>query len=133
MTAERLLLMAGIAGFITIVHWVRKRELREKYAIGWLLIAGLALAICLYPKAVVQFAQWAKLSNATAVLFGTIVVLLLFCFSVSVSLSRSYKNNKMLFQELALLEKRVRELEQKNSIPSRRDIEGKKAHERQEA
>ena len=35
-TAERLMLVGGVAVFLLTISWVRTRELREKYGLMWL-------------------------------------------------------------------------------------------------
>jgi hypothetical protein len=57
---------------------------------------------------------WAEtyhLSYPAAVLFVALAVIYSFAFSVSVSLTRQYRRNTRLTQELAILEHRVRTLE----------------------
>ena len=34
--AEFLMLLGGVGAFVMTLYWVRVRELRERYAIGWL-------------------------------------------------------------------------------------------------
>ena len=46
-----------------------------------------------------------------AVLFIALAAIYLFAFSVSVSLSRQYRRNTRLMQEIAILDKRLRDVE----------------------
>jgi hypothetical protein len=111
MTAESLMLAGGVASFLLTVYWVRKRTLREKYAVGWLAVATLLLLCGLFPRAIMTWAEKAHLSYPAAVLFVTLALIYPFSFSVSLSLTRQYRRNVRLMQELALLEQRVRNLE----------------------
>ena len=109
--AEHLMLLGGIAAFVVTLHWVRQRNLRVKYALSWLGIAILLLITGVFPNIVMDTAHRLNLSYAALVAFITAVILFFFAFSVSISLSRQYWRNLRLTQGMALLEKRIRDLE----------------------
>jgi hypothetical protein len=111
MTAESLMLMGGVSAFAITLHWVRRRELREKYAVAWVSLASLLLLVGLFPGLIMWFAESAHLSYPAAVLFIALTLIYLFSFTVSVSLSHQYRRNVRLTQEVAILEERVRQLE----------------------
>jgi hypothetical protein len=111
MNAELLMMIGGIAAFLLTLHWVRSRNLREKYAAIWLLVA-FALMLCgFFPRALMMLAERYHLSYAAAVLFVALAAIYTFSFFVSVSLTRNYRRGMRLTQELAILEHRVRTLE----------------------
>jgi hypothetical protein len=112
-TAELLMTLGGITAFFLTINWVRQRQLREKYAIGWICVALVLLIIGLFPSLVMSFADTAHLSYPSAVLFIALAAIYLFALSVSISISRQYRHSTRLMQELAILEFRVRDLEQK--------------------
>lgn len=114
-TAELLMLISGISAFILTVYWVRKRELKEKYAIVWLGVASFFLILGLFPDILKGFAKMARLSFPASALFFALGMIYIFAFSVSVSLSRLSRRNLRLIQECALLEQRVRDLEKNPS------------------
>lgn len=109
--AENLMLVGGVGAFLMTLHWVRVRELRERSAISWLLVATLLLLAGLFPEAVKRTAEWSHLSYPAAVLFVALTIIYLNSFFVSVSLTKQYRWNVRLTQQLALLEERVRRLE----------------------
>lgn len=113
MTAELLMLIGGVSSFLITVRWVRQRHLREKYAVGWLAVATLLLLCGLFPRIIMSWAESAHLSYPAAVLFVALTLIYPFSFFVSLSLTRQYRRNVRLMQELALLEQRVRMLEQR--------------------
>lgn len=113
MNANTLMLAGGVTAFILTLHQVRAKVLQEKYALGWLGVAFLLLTIGIAPEWLYRFTVWARLANASAVLFIALTVIFLFAFSVSISLTDLNRRNLRLLQELALLEARVRELEGK--------------------
>lgn len=118
MTAELLMLLGGAAAFAITLYWVRRRELREKYAAAWVALATLLLLIGLFPGPIKWFAEWAHLSYPTAVLFVSLPLTYLFAFTVSVSLTHQNRRNVRLTQELAILEERVRQLEKALKQPA---------------
>lgn len=111
MTAETLMLVGGVCSFVLTLSWVRRRELREKYAVVWTIVAFLLLLSGLFPGVIMSFADAAHLAYPSAVLFVALGVIYIFSFAVSVSLSKQYRRNVRLTQEIALLEERVRQLE----------------------
>lgn len=117
-TAELLMALGGAVAFMVTLYWVRRRELREKYAVGWIALAFLLLLIGLFPSLLKSIAEASRLSYPSAVLFLALTLIYLYSFSVSVSLSSQYRRNIRLTQQLALLEERVRQLEQKLNPPS---------------
>ncbi len=111
MTAEFLMLVGGGTAFAITLHWVRRRELREKYAVAWMALATALLLIGLFPTVIMWFADRARLSYPSAVLLISLTLIYLFSFTVSVSLTHQYRRNTRLTQELGILEERVRQLE----------------------
>ncbi len=111
MSAERLMLLGGVAAFLLTVYWVRSRQLRERYAIGWLLIATLLLLCGIVPGLIMAGAEMAHLSYPSAVLFVALAVMYFFSFFVTVSLTRQHRQNTRLLQETALLKQRLQALE----------------------
>ena len=111
LTAEVLMALGGSVAFFITLYWVRRRQLREKYAVGWIALAFMLLLIGLFPSVLKTLAEASRLSYPAAVLFLALTLIYLFSFSVSVSLSHQYRRNIRLTQELALLEERVRQLE----------------------
>jgi hypothetical protein len=111
MNAEILMLLGGVTAFGLTIHWVRSRELREKYAVVWILVSVLLLLCGLFPWVIKDLATAVQLSYPAAVLFVALAAIYLFAFTVSVSLSRQYRRHVRLLQEIALLEERLRRLE----------------------
>jgi len=111
LTAERLMLAGGIGAFVLTVYLVRSRELREKYAVTWIGVAGLLLVAGFFPEVLKWAAEQSRLSYPAAVLFFALGMIYIFSFSVSLSLTRQYRRNVRLMQEYALLDYRLRRLE----------------------
>jgi hypothetical protein len=113
--APNLMLVGGIIAFLVTIHWVRNRDLRERYAIGWLLVAALLLVCGLFPNLIMDWARFAHLSYASAVLFVSLTAIYCFALFVSVALTHQYRRNVRLMQEVALLNQRLRLLEERGA------------------
>jgi len=111
LTAERLMLLGGVAAFLLTVYWVRSRRLRERYAIGWMFLATVLLICGVFPSIIMRFAETAKLAYPSAVLFVSLGAIYSFSFFVTVSLTRQHHQSTRLLQEIALLKHRLAELE----------------------
>jgi hypothetical protein len=109
--AEHFMMLGGIVAFLFTLYWVRRRELRVKYALSWLGIGCVLLITGLFPGIIMRTAERLHFSYAALVAFLTAGMLFLFAFSVSISLSRQYRRNMRLTQEMAILEQRIRLLE----------------------
>jgi Uncharacterized conserved protein (DUF2304) len=110
--AEFLMLLGGVGAFAMTLYWVRVRELRERYAIGWLAVATLLLLTGIFPDALKYAADQAHLSYPALVLFVALGFIYLNSFFVSVALTKQYRWNVRLTQQMALLEERLRRLEE---------------------
>ncbi len=108
---QYVMLAGGAIAFLMTLFMVRKREMREKYATAWILAAFAILGLGFMLKPILLLAIGIGVMPSAIVLMGAIGVGYLFAFTVSVSLSRHYKRNMKLAQEVALLEERIRQLE----------------------
>jgi hypothetical protein len=111
MNAENLMLLGGVTAFLLTLYWVRSREMREKYAVLWILVAVLLLLCGLFPGVIKGLAEAAHLSYPALVLFVALALIYTFSFTVSVSLSHQYRRNARLMQEIALLKHRLEQVE----------------------
>lgn len=121
MTAELLMLLSGLSAFALTVYWVRSRRLRERYAIGWLLVATLGLCCGLFPNAIMGLARAWHVGYLTIVVLFVLSAIYIFTFFVSVALSGLDQRGLRLIQEVALLEYRIKELEQRLAAYSQAD------------
>jgi hypothetical protein len=99
------LLLLGI-----VVHLIRSRRLRERYALLWLLTGLVLLALSAWRDGLNTVAGWAGVTGyPPAVLFATttlfVIVVLLHYSTV---ISKLSDQNSLLAQRLALLEERLR-------------------------
>ncbi|MEQ9586638.1 MAG: DUF2304 domain-containing protein [Parvibaculaceae bacterium] len=114
MTAERLMLACGLIVPALTIYFVRKRLLREKHALAWMLFAGAVTILGLFPDLLKSFAYSFRLSYPAAALFAALAVIYLFSISMSVSSCLHHRRINSLLQDVALLRLRVAELEQQS-------------------
>lgn len=93
------------------IELVRRRKLREEYALLWL-ITGLVLLVLAWQH---QWLAWFQTlisakSPVSALFFGAFMFLMLLCLMLSVRLSKVTFKQKGLAQKLALLEKELSDL-----------------------
>lgn len=112
--AEHYIMTGGISAFLFAFYWVRRRELRVKYALTWLGIGSFLLISGLFPSIIMDTANRLNFSYAGFVSFVTAALLFFFAFSVSISLSRQYRRNIRLTQEIAMIEQRIGLLEKRH-------------------
>lgn len=128
MTQTRIQLVSIIFGVLVVLgvfELVRRRSLRERYALVWMAAAlvVLVLAVWRHLLSVVSHAVGiATPSNALFLIAFAFVLLLLLHFSVSVS--RLSDQTRVLAQRLALTEQRLRELED----VEHREVEAEREH-----
>jgi hypothetical protein len=118
------MLVAGLGAFLLTVHWVRSRNLRERYAIWWLLLATALLAAGLMPDWIKRTATAANLSYPAFVLFVALSAIYVFSFFVCVRLTDQHRRTNRALQELALLKHRLETLEANGSDGQRPNIHG---------
>lgn len=116
MTPLAITLAAAIAsiGLIAVVlELIRKRRLRERYALLWLLAGVVLLVFSIWRDGANTIASWVGIRTyPPAVLFA---IAALFFFAVllhyATVISRLSDQNLVLAQKLALLESRIAEVE----------------------
>ena len=99
------LLLLGV-----VVHLIRSRRLRERYALLWLLTGLVLLALSAWRDGLNTIAGWLGVTSyPPAVLFATATLfILLVLLHYSTVISRLADQNSLLAQRLALLEERLR-------------------------
>ena len=101
----------GIIFFVATFEFIRKRHLREEYAILWLFTSSIVAILSLWPGLI------NVLSKVTGLYYITAVLTIVFSFVIavlmhySIAISKIKEMNKELTQKCALLELRVRQLE----------------------
>ncbi len=112
MTANVLAVVAAAIVFVFILWLLRRGVLKEKYAVLWLLVSAVAAFFALVPGAARWLADVVGVEIPSNLLFFvTLVLLVLVNVQLSYELSRQESKIRRLAEESALLEERLRRLE----------------------
>lgn len=99
--------------FAEVIHLLRKKKLYLKYALLWILTGIVIISLILCPQLISWFFE---LCGFQVFSNGIFVVLILFILVILLALtsiaSKLNENNRRLVQTVALLEKRLRNLEE---------------------
>ncbi len=111
-TLRLTLIVAVVCYFVVILYFLKQKALNLKYTLLWL-VAGLVMGILVVvPELLVKIIHIFGIQDNMNGLFlfaiGFIIMILLSLTSIA---SRQNRKLRTLTQELAILEKRVRELE----------------------
>ncbi len=110
----RIILLIGVLLFIVLIIWLMRRgKLSLKYSLIWFL-TGLVLLVCaIFPQLVRSVTELIGIySEANAVFFiGVCFLLLIILFLTSVASGLSDRVRRLV-QTQAMLEKRIRDLEE---------------------
>ena len=105
-------IVAALALLIVVLELVRRRRLMERYALLWLFSAIVILGLAIWQDALEQLAEaMGILSAPNALFFVAVGFILLLLLHFSAAMSRLSDQSKVLAQRQAILEQRIRELE----------------------
>ena len=112
----RLFFIVGILlFFVLIVLLLRRKSLDIKYTLVWFLTASIMLILTIFPGLIIPVGHmlgFEVFSNAIfSLLFGFVITIIL---SLTTIVSKQSRMIKTLVQTNALLEKRLRTLEEKS-------------------
>lgn len=109
----KLTLVTGLTGLLllaTIVELLRRRQLREKYAMLWLGVLLIVIPLSIFPRLLDNLAELVGVvSGVSLVLFLGIVFLLLVCVHLSWEVSRLEEETRTIAEDLALLRAKTEE------------------------
>jgi len=122
----QIVAIAGAVGLLVIVlELVRRRRLMERYALLWLLSAVVILGLAVWQEALAKLANAMGIVAApNALFFVAVAFILLLLLHFSAAMSRLSDQSKVIAQRHAILEQRVRELEERRArVPASREGE----------
>jgi len=107
------LCIAVICYFIIILYYLKKRMLELKYTLIWIL-AGLVMGAMIFsPQLTVRFVRRIGMEdNMNGLYVMTIAFIICILMTLTSIVSRQALKIKVLIQEISMLEKRIRELEE---------------------
>ena len=108
-----LLLIAVFVYFIIVFQLLKQKTLNLKYTLLWLASGVVMLILILFPQLLQTFALLVGISAPINALFSmAFFCLIIILMSLTAIVSKQNRRNKDLIQAVALLEKRVRNLEE---------------------
>ena len=111
-TLQVTLSIAVICYFIIILYYLKRKMLELKYTLIWL-IAGVIMGIMIYfPELLVRFVRILGIeSNMNGLYILCIAFIMMILMTLTSIVSRQQLKIRTLIQELSMMEKRIRELE----------------------
>jgi acid phosphatase family membrane protein YuiD len=105
--------IASVVLLIVVLELIRSRRLRERYALLWLVTGAVLLVLSAWRSGLNTIAGWVGVTGyPPAVLFAVATLfILLVLLDYSTVISRLSDQNTVLAQRLALLEQRLRDLQ----------------------
>ena len=105
-------ILLGVIVALFVINQVRTRRIKEQYALLWILTAVLLVLVPIFVDVVDAISYALGILYPPAFIFLiALVCILLILFQFSMSISRFSDQIKVLVQDIALLTKRVEELE----------------------
>ena len=107
-----VLIVLGLCFNAFVIYLVRRGSLELKYALGWILVGLLLLVLCVFPMLLNRIAELMGVEiPINAAFFLSILFLMSMLLALTVVVSGHKGRLFRLTQTIALLEKRVAELE----------------------
>ena len=111
MTPNLLAALAAVIVLIFIIDLLRRGVLREKYAVLWIFVSGVAILFALFPDTLEWLTQRAGVAyQSNMIFFLTMVLLVLVSVHLSYELSRHEARIRRLAEEVALLDEELANL-----------------------
>lgn len=102
-------------GIAYIINLIRKNRLELKYALSWLIVAAIVLVLNCFPNLMVILAEALGIASPVNMMFFVgFLFSLVIILTLTITVSAAQVRVKRLNQKIALLEKRIGELEKKD-------------------
>ncbi|WP_270740060.1 DUF2304 domain-containing protein [Massilioclostridium coli] len=111
-----VLLVLVVIFLLAIIHLLRKGKLSLKYSLIWIFSSIILLIMIIFPQLSIQVSKWIGVevpSNFIFMLEGIFVLVIL--ISLTLIVSNQTSRLTRLTQAVAILERRIRDLEEKNT------------------
>jgi hypothetical protein len=113
--------LISLGFFVVTFEFIRKRILREEYAILWLFTSLVIAILSLWPGLVPILSRITGFYYLTAVVVIISVFVISLLMHYSIVISKIKEVNKELIQRYGLLELKVREIEQERGMRVREE------------
>ena len=118
--------MGNIAAFLLalaivalVIEMLRRKKLREKYAVLWLIVGVATLVLAAFPRLLNIVAEYVGVQIPSNLLFAMSILMLLgVCLHLSWEISVVEDETRTLAEEVAILRAQVESLEQRHDLPA---------------
>ena len=118
-TLRALLVVLSLVFFAAVVRLVARGRLQLKYSLLWMLLSIVMLLCALFPGLVARIAYLVGIQTPSNLVFlAGLGLLMVICMSLTIIVSWQTNDIRLLVQSVALLEKRVKELEDRCERPT---------------
>lgn len=108
------LIVAVICYFIIILYFLKQRALNLKYTLLWLLAGAVMGILVIFPELLISFIRiFGIQDNMNGLFIFCIAFIIMILLSLTSIATRLNLKVRTLTQELAILDKRIRDLEEK--------------------
>ena len=115
--------IGSIILLLIILELIRRKYLRERYALLWIVTGGFFLLVSIRADLLYWISNLLGFSiPSNALFFFGILFLILLSLALSVITSRLAEKNRILTQKVVLLEKRVADLEKSHGMNHPRNV-----------
>jgi hypothetical protein len=116
-TQRLVLLFWGLALLGVTLELIRKRRLREEYAVLWICTGLMIVVFVIMPSALFTVSSWLSLDHAVLMTFLCFCFLAAIVMHYSVVISKHSEREKILAQELAMLRDELNKLKEQAREP----------------
>lgn len=109
------LMVAAVISLIAIAIFLKKNKINIKYSVMWLLMPIVFILMLIFPnalEAISQFLGFELVSNF--VFFVVLAVVIMFCFLLTLIVSKQKEQITKLIQEIAILKRDYDEKQKKH-------------------
>lgn len=104
MSPRVLPILGAVVTLVVIVDLLRRRQLREKYAVLWLVVSVFVGVFAVFPGLLGRLAAFAGVKTpANLLFFVAALVLLVVCVQLSYEISRLEDETRALAEEVGIL------------------------------
>ena len=109
-----LIIAIVVLGLLYIMNLIRKNKLDLKYSLSWLIVGVFVFVLALMPKTIDTISGFLGIADPmNMVFFLGFIFILIIVLALTVALSIASNSVKRLNQKIGMLDKRIRELEDK--------------------
>ena len=95
---------------LTVVELIRRRKLREEYAMLWLIASAVLVVFAIFPRLLWQISAWLGVYYLTVLIIACVGFLSLMAIHFAIAISRLNEDTRQVAQKLALLEQKLSQL-----------------------